>query len=293
LGGSGGQFGELLTVLYEHGFSSVPLPLAEQAIACRILAEADPASSVLGACLDGTIRITVSPKTEVGPDEGLILRAVPWATDAEAVLVTMPHDKTSVALVSLEGADIQAGTNLAREDRSDVVLGPTSEFGWRGELKDADRVLVLGAAARSAQIAGAARRCLEYATAYAAVRRQFGKPIGEFQAVAHHLARMSELCSGADAALGVLCAEGDADPYEVAATKVWMGRTAFDVARLAHQVHGAIGITKEHPLHRSTLRLRAWSFEFGSPVEWERFLGERVVADVDQWWMQAPLERLT
>jgi acyl-CoA dehydrogenase len=54
------------------------------------------------------------------------------------------------------------------------------------------------------------------------------------------------------------------------------------VARLAHQVHGAIGTTREHPLHRLTLRLWSWRDDFGSERHWQQELG-RLVLDSDPW----------
>jgi acyl-CoA dehydrogenase len=287
LGGSGGGLGELLVVLYEHGFSSVSLPLAEQAIACQILAATDPSGTALRACLEGTVRITVAPETRVELDGTVVLAAVPWAMHADAVLAILPDTGGSVVLIDLEHADVVEGRNLAGEDRSDVAVRSISKIKPRGTLDVPERLLLLGAAARSAQIAGAARRALHCSTEYAATRRQFGKPIGSFQAVAHHLARMSELCLGADYLVKAFCASAAPDRDLVAAAKVWMGRTATEVARLSHQVHGAIGVTKEHPLHRSTLRLRAWASEFGMRRAWAQELGTRVASDAEAWWMQS------
>ena len=50
------------------------------------------------------------------------------------------------------------------------------------------------------------------------------------------------------------------------------------VARLAHQVHGAIGFTQEHKLHHLTRRLWAWRDEAGSELHWSRVLGTELLA---------------
>jgi acyl-CoA dehydrogenase len=289
-GGSGGSYGDLLVVLYEHGFSSTSLPLAEHAIACQLLAEADPTGLHLRECLDGSLKITVASTYRFLSDGSVVLEAVPWAQAADAVLIVLPEDGGTVGLCILHETEVRQGRNLAGEDRSDVVLRSRSSIKAQGS-STSDRMLVLGAAARAAQTAGAARRAFEYSTEYASERRQFGKPIGTFQAVAHHLARMSGLCLGAESILLRLIDGGEPDRELVAAAKIWMGRTASDVARLAHQVHGAIGITSEHKLHRSTLRLRAWQGEYGSAQQWAEHLGTRVASDEEAWWVRSSPDR--
>jgi acyl-CoA dehydrogenase len=118
---------------------------------------------------------------------------------------------------------------------------------------------------------------------------QFGRPIAKQQAVQHALAEaaaeVEAMRAVADAAVGV-CAQGgflgDGALAAVAAAKAQAGASAEVVARLAHQVHGAIGTTQEHPLHRVTLRLWSWRDEFGSERHWQQELGDLALA-ADPW----------
>ena len=118
---------------------------------------------------------------------------------------------------------------------------------------------------------------------------QFGRPIAKQQAVQHALAEtaaeVEAMRASADAAVEVCADEGfltDAALVAVATAKAQAGASAEVVARLAHQVHGAIGTTQEHPLHRVTLRLWSWRDDFGSERFWQERLGRLALAG-DPW----------
>ena len=130
-----------------------------------------------------------------------------------------------------------------------------------------------GALMRSVQMAGALERVRDMTVAYAADRRQFGQPLNRFQAVQQQLAEMA-----GEVALAVAAAEAaiadPSSPRQVAVAKVVTGQAAGRVAAIAHQVHGAIGFTHEHQLHRWTLKLWEWRDQFGSESAWSEALGD-------------------
>jgi acyl-CoA dehydrogenase len=136
-----------------------------------------------------------------------------------------------------------------------------------------------GALARSHQIAGALGRVLELAVAYAGEREQFGRPINRFQVIQHHLAdAAAEVAAAglvAEAAAEVAEAGGLVEAAAIAKVRVGLASRA---AAIAHQVHGAIGVTEEHPLHLLTRRIWAWRDDFGSELEWSRRLGRTIAA---------------
>ena len=149
---------------------------------------------------------------------------------------------------------------------------------------DRDRLALIGAAVRSAQMAGALSRLLDQSVQYAQEREQFGRPIGRFQAVQHALAELAGEAAAAEAAAdaaGEAVAAGDFGPAgiaAIAAAKVRAGEAASKGAAIAHQVHGAMGFTYEHSLHHRTRRLWCWRDEFGNERVWSVRLGRLIAA---------------
>ena len=128
-----------------------------------------------------------------------------------------------------------------------------------------DAALDRGALACAAQALGVADQLLELAVAYAGQREQFGRPIGSFQALQHRLAdvkvkleyaRPVVYTAAHSVAKGVPTRAVDVSHAKLAATEA----AAF-AARVALQVHGAIGYTWEQDLH--LWMRRAWSLERG------------------------------
>lgn len=121
----------------------------------------------------------------------------------------------------------------------------------------------LGVLTCAAQLLGLGRAMLEMATDHARMRTQFGRPIGAFQAVKHHLANV--LIGLSLARPLVFGAAVTMTARDVSAAKVAAGDAAWQAARTALQVHGAIGYTAEHPLSRFLLATRALRSAWGGP----------------------------
>jgi alkylation response protein AidB-like acyl-CoA dehydrogenase len=120
-----------------------------------------------------------------------------------------------------------------------------------------------GALACAAQMLGVSERLLDLAVAYAQQRKQFGQPIGSFQAVKHQLANVKVALEYARPVVyraAHSLARGDAArAVHVSHAKLAAGDAASLAARTALQVHGAIGYTWEQDLH--VWMRRAWSLE--------------------------------
>jgi len=131
-------------------------------------------------------------------------------------------------------------------------------------------------------MAGALEAALALSTRYANDRVQFGRPIAKFQAVQQQMALLAEQAAAASVAVEsaaiVVAADRPSAALAIAAAKIRAGEAAGKVAEIAHQVHGAIGFTHEHSLHRLSRRLWSWRDEFGTEALWSRELGRAVIA---------------
>jgi alkylation response protein AidB-like acyl-CoA dehydrogenase len=140
------------------------------------------------------------------------------------------------------------------------------------------RVAALLAALTAADLVGAADGLLARTVAHVCTREQFGRPLGAFQAVQHHVADMATALEGArllvDDAITRLAGAQPAH-REVAAAKAYAGRAATTVSLLAHQLHGAIGYVTESGLHLLSRRVESDALLAGSAAEHLDELAER------------------
>ena len=117
------------------------------------------------------------------------------------------------------------------------------------------------------EMVGGARRVLEMTVDYVKERRQFDRPIGSFQAVQHHVANMAIALHGARlTALQAmwLISEGLPAARELAIAKSAASEAYPAITRMAHQLHGGLGIVLEHDLHLWSQRALSTALGFGS-----------------------------
>jgi len=204
---------------------------------------------------------------------------VPWgAAAAHVVALAEGGDRTMIALVPKGAGRVTADRNLALEPRDTLTFEGAAVAAAAPARVASDAAVLYGAMVRAAQMAGALESLLEQSVRYATERKQFGRPIGNFQAIQHNLA----LLAGHVAAAGIaaehafVAADRGEPRLAVAAAKVRAGEAAGLGAGIAHQVHGAIGFTYEHSLHFATRRLWSWRAECGSESQWAQFLGRTI-----------------
>jgi alkylation response protein AidB-like acyl-CoA dehydrogenase len=206
---------------------------------------------------------------------------LPFAVDADAadLILLADGDVLRLATAAARYQSVDPARSL-----SQTCAGPALARG-PAAAATAARALEAGTLACAAQLLGAGRALLEASVRQATQRSQFGQPIGSFQAVKHHLADVAIGLEFArpllDAAAAALDAQAPADPApgdtgpairthsarDVSAAKIACTDAAYRAARVALQVHGAIGYTQEHDLHLWLTKVRALAGAWGSQAE--------------------------
>jgi acyl-CoA dehydrogenase len=270
LGGSGGSVVDACAVLRAAGKYAAPVPLAESGLLSGW------AAGVLGTELpEGLTTIAAAPEVLLsGSSLSGRVEGVPWARAADHLVLVL--DGGAVVVVPREDVGVEEGANLAGEPRDAVVLDGVAPVATAtGTDEDRERFLRLGALSRVALSAGALERLVDLSVEYTAQRKQFGRPVGRFQAVQAHLVALAEISAMATVAAEVAAAavDGGGGRYEVACAKSVTSAQAAAATRAAHQAHGAMGMTREYPLHHYSRRLWSWSTEYGDARAWNAVLG--------------------
>jgi alkylation response protein AidB-like acyl-CoA dehydrogenase len=274
-GGSGFGLAELAVVLEELGRAVAPGPVLPTVLASAVIermADDDEGFDLLPGLADGSTPGAVAFASDPHDREwSAVLGAatarvivVPrrdgwWALDANGVTVeehTSLDPTRRLATVRLDGDPI--GAQLGPEDRA-------------GQVRD------LAATLLAAESAGGSAWCVDTAAAYAKDREQFGRPIGQFQAVKH---RCADMLGALELARAVAwdAARGGAED-EVALAAAVAGAIApaayAECAQGCVQVHGGIGFTWEHDAHLFLRRAMATRQLLGGAEPWHDLVVER------------------
>jgi len=298
-GGAGAGPAETGVVMEELGRDLTCSPMLGSAVlaAQALLASGDDAACgrLLPGIADGSATAALAWTTRAGHwDSGEVACQARearggWELDGEAHYV-LDGDTAGVLLAAarvpagiglFEVAPGQDGVCRAAVPAMDAtrrlaVVRLTRARGRRigGDAAGAlSRARDLACLALGAEQVGAARRALDLTVGYAMTRVQFGQLIGGFQALRHRMADLHVLVESARslsrAAAGAAGETGGPGPalgLRAAAVKVYCSDTLTRTAGEMIQLHGAIGITWEHPAHRYLKRAHGARHLFGSPA---------------------------
>ena len=277
-GGSGGDVADALLVIREAGVCAAPIPLAENFIAATLLVEAG-------------LEIPAGPLTVVGAMEGGQLELRQVGNNAEILGNTgqvsfgnhckhcVVVGENEIGVISAMDLDSSLVVNIAGEPEIRVKgdsIGSVDGVKVTKLEGASDRLKQLGAMTRVSLMCGAMTSILDMSVAYALERKQFGRPISQFQAVQQQLAILAgEVAACQRAADSILYSDAAMD---VAIAKARVGEAVQKVADISHQVHGAMGYTREHPLNLRTRRLWVWRDQYGNETFWQQSLAKHIVS---------------
>ena len=221
-------------------------------------------------------------------EAGRALYPGPFLTTA-VVMPALPEVSDEAWSLELDGLvpHLDGADRVLREDMTAVAaegetLATVDETRPLGRLSTTDGQQLDGdfepvrlrlLAALAAEAVGVAQKALELGVEYVSQREQFGKKIGTYQAVSHPLADTyveTELArSLAYWAAWSVAEDDERAPLAAAAAKAQCAETAVAACERSIQVHGGIGFTWEHPLHRYYKRAQ-WIDAFGGHAAAQR-----------------------
>jgi alkylation response protein AidB-like acyl-CoA dehydrogenase len=272
-GGLGASLQDVVVACEELGHHALPGPVPESVAA----------TPVLLATLEEPCAAQYLPSLAAGEQLATLVLPprLPYAVDADAagLILLADGDVLRLATAAARHPSVDPARSLW-----ETCAGPVLARGPAAAAAAA-RALEAGTLACAAQLLGAGRALLEASIRQASQRSQFGQPIGSFQAVKHHLADVAIGLEFArpllDAAAAALDDQAEVDPVpgaagpggrmhsarDVSAAKIACTDAAYRAARVALQVHGAIGYTQEHDLHLWLTKVRALAGAWGSQAE--------------------------
>lgn len=259
------------------------------------LAETDALAGWLGqqahiSLPDGPLTVAIVDAEPRGGRISGTAVEVPWARTGAILLAARGRDALRVGVLKAVDSTVREHHNLAGEPRDSVEFDMAAD---QFEVLDPAlgvELVLRGAWARCVQIIGALDAAAALAVEHTRQREQFGRPLSAFQSVQQSLAALAGDVERARAAVELAVAAATeygfaAAPtnYAVTVAKVVVGRAVGPVTTTAHQLHGAIGVTSEHPLWLFTLRAQSWRTDFGTTNDFARRLG-RLALDADDPW---------
>jgi alkylation response protein AidB-like acyl-CoA dehydrogenase len=235
-GGQGLGIVELAVLLEELGYACAPTPFLGTALAALAIehaGSADQQQRWLPGLASGELRGALGTADSLIPD----------APGSDVVVVV----------------DAAAGTAHVAEGVEEVEsVDPTRRHGratGSGEALEGDAAAAIDRAlvAVSAELVGVCQRALDMTVEYVKERKQFGVPVGTFQAVHHGAAQMLLDTEGGRAATYYAAWAADAEPQRLpmaaAMAKAWTSDAGRSVTGAAIQLHGGIGFTWEADVH--------------------------------------------
>ncbi|MCC5888150.1 MAG: acyl-CoA/acyl-ACP dehydrogenase [Gammaproteobacteria bacterium] len=306
LGGSALVLPEALGLLRLVGAHAAPVPLAETLIASALLGEDESVEQLPAGPLALVLASATDDFAARRTADGFALRGsvadVPFAPLAEVLVVAVDTgDGLLLLRVDPSSVQLEPGRNIAGEPVATVIFDDAevteAACSRCASLNAAEELLALLALSRALMSAGAMQSLLDMSVGYALERRQFGRPIAQFQAVQQQLAVLAGEAAaairaadgGLEAFAEVFRSDAAADPetrtrriamaiQEAGVAKARAGEAAGRGAEIAHQVHGAMGFTYEHRLHQRTRRLWAWRDQYGTETFWQARFGRFLCA---------------
>ena len=280
-GGANFCFADIVPLIKLSAKYGLPLPFSETIIANYILSESNvkPTNDFSTLCCE-TSNITMVNDKVSG-----VLRSVPYLNITNFILAKINFNKKDYLIYfeNKSGKPTQLKNFLA-EPRFDLKIENEDLIYFLDFPSKIDFENLISNI-KSIQSVGAMEKILELCINYCSDRKQFGRSLSKFQMIQNHISEIALETAASGASIAIFqnqsknkeLNENFFDLKNTAIAKIRTGLASGKIIASSHQVHGAMGFTKEYELSYFTKNLNSWRNDFGNETYWQNILGEMFI----------------
>src|SRR5688500_10197902 len=284
-GGFGGGAVDLMDVMEAFGEALVVEPYLPTLMAGYVLARSPAAKAILPAVIEGKMKLAFAhsergARYDLSRVHTMAKKAgESWTLEGEktAIVGAPAADKLVVSAKTADGIrlflidrpECRAYRTMDEMAAADVELGGVKAEPLQGDLALIEEVTDFATALACAEAVGAMKFACDTTLDYLKTRKQFGVPIGSFQALQHRMVDMFIAQEQARSMACLACSKVDAynDPKEraraVSAAKIKIADSARHISQESVQLHGGMGMSDELKVSHTFRRLTALARRFG------------------------------
>ena len=281
LGGAGMTLTDIIPIIQLSAQYGTPIPFIETIISNFLLSELNIKAENDFITLTNKTENILIKKNKISGN----FKSIPYLNLAEKILVETEIKNQKYIILFKKGGKLILQKNFLSEPKFDLDASELEIISMmeKPEPIDVQNLLIN---VRSIQSFGAMEKILKLCIEYCSQRKQFGRTLSKFQMIQNHISEIALEVAASGASLSTL-KNNNKNFYNLKSTaipKIRTGIASGKVIALSHQVHGAMGFTKEYELSYFTKALNSWRNEFGNEIYWQNILGKLFLNQNKNFW---------
>ena len=281
LGGAGMTLTDIIPIIQLSAQYGTPVPFIETIISNFLLSELNIKAENDFITLTNKTENILIKKDKISGN----FKSIPYLHLAEKILVETEIKNQKYFILFKKGGKLTLEKNFLSEPKFDLDASELEIISMmeKPEPIDVQNLLIN---VRSIQSFGAMEKILKLCIEYCSQRKQFGRTLSKFQMIQNHISEIALEVAASGASLSTL-KNNNKNFYNLKSTaipKIRTGIASGKVIALSHQVHGAMGFTKEYELSYFTKALNSWRNEFGNEIYWQNILGKLFLNQNKNFW---------
>ena len=281
LGGAGMTLTDIIPIIQLSAQYGTPIPFIETIISNFLLSELNIKAENDFITLTNKTENILIKKNKISGN----FKSIPYLHLAEKILVETEFKNQKYIILFKKGGKLTLQKNFLSEPKFDLDASELEIISMmeKPEPIDVQNLLIN---VRSIQSFGAMEKILKLCIEYCSQRKQFGRTLSKFQMIQNHISEIALEVAASGASLSTL-KNNNKNFYNLKSTaipKIRTGIASGKVIALSHQVHGAMGFTKEYELSYFTKALNSWRNEFGNEIYWQNILGKLFLNQNKNFW---------